>query len=201
MGKKLQRYKMIIDRAASALIIELGFERLNNNIIVERTSLEQEIINKFYKNDDQLRIAGMRYLADIWCNKVRVEAENINDKAERLRYIITEFAFGTDSYTEALSNYIEALYNIIKKTDGSMCFIDELLNIYKMYVDLFISCIASPNINYSSEMHVCAWILVVISDGIHIQSLLKNKLIDKEIAVKILVSTVKSVFTTIESKS
>ncbi len=186
LGGKYSRKETAILEAALNIILTQSLEMLDIRTLSESIMLPEENVRLLYKSDNHLRLSAMSYAASVWCNKIKQELSHIKNHDERIKKLINEFAAGTVGYSQSLSSYIDAwkmLRDMVRENQDDITFFREsLLNIYRTYVDLFISTIKDETLlsDHHADIMTLAWIMVVISDGIHIQSLLQNESIDME---------------------
>ncbi|OYO51555.1 hypothetical protein C8E03_101217 [Lachnotalea glycerini] len=184
------REKHILKMAIS-LMVKDGFEEVTITKLSNWTKLDETFIRKTFPSDLKLKMSAMEYAAFLWVNKIRSHAESINDPNEKLCYVVKEFAFGTEEYGQSLSLYID-IWAKIRKYNQSVdtaWLKKSLLEIYNYYVSFFNELYF--NEGNSRDDNSLAWLMVVLSDGIHIQSLLDNMEINREIIVNQLCCLIK----------
>lgn len=182
MKQEYSRREAQILNLSLSFMYQAGFERTNIEELAKWSKLDSSILRGLFESDVDLQMKTMEYAATVWVAKIRREAEKIESREDRIRYILKEFAFGTDEYANSLSLYID-LWKQIRDLDDctqneKRYLKDTLLDIYHYYASFFCElCFDSKS---TSEANAISWLMVVLSDGIHIQSLLENPDIDKE---------------------
>lgn len=167
-------------KAAAGILDKEGFHALSISYLAERMGIEEQKVHDYFPLMYQLNMEAMEYSAQKWCDSIFDAAQKIEDVNERLYFIINEFAFGTDKHAGSLSCYID-VWGMIRNMPTDCYATDKrikimLSKIYEMYVNMFLSLFESV---VREEMLVRAWLLVVISDGLHIQNLLDNTRLDR----------------------
>ncbi|MCQ1531109.1 hypothetical protein [Lutispora saccharofermentans] len=181
------RKETAILEAALSIAFTYSLDALNIRTLSERIMLPEESIHLLYESDNHLRLSAMNYAAFTWCNRTKQKLLHIENQNDRIKTLIKEFAAGTVGYSQSLSSYIDAwkmLRDMNRESIEEITFFRQsLFNIYEAYVDLFISTIKGEGLlaaDHQAEINALAWIMVVISDGLHIQSLLQTDSIDME---------------------
>lgn len=179
------------------ILIRKGIEELTILSLSEKMCIDSSIIIKLFETDTKLCMNTMWFAATQWIQMIEHESDKLEDENSKIRLITEKFAFGTVEYPGSLSSYIDVWKRIRMMPSNDIqedIYIKQsLLEIYQLYVDFFCRYIYSVSRDKESPSNeqVIAWLMVVISDGIHIQSLLNHSFIDKNKAVDILIKMIK----------
>lgn len=164
------------------IMFERNFESVNIKTVSEYVMMTFKSVKELYATDDRLRMAAMEYAAVVWVNQLRYDLKNVKGKCDKMKKLIRNFIAGSETHPDSLSLYIDVWKCLrdSKKEDNEIMR-NTLNTIYKYYVDVFKEvvsdelCIESEDIDKLDQL---AWIMVVISDGFHIQSLIQNTPMD-----------------------
>ena len=124
----------------------------------------------------------MEYAALQWLSYIKKELASLQESRLKLLKLLRFYAAGSESHPESLSLYIDLWKKIrdLKPEDGAFLK-SELSKIYNYYIDAFIELLEEEvgiDTRNSGDIRQTAWIMVVISDGFHVQSLIRQQPLD-----------------------
>ncbi len=137
--------------------------------------MNQEKIRQHYPTDETLRMSAMKYAAVVWVEQVKADLEKQATNKDKLNALIRHFIAGSESHPQSLSLYVDIWKKLRDlKTENKQLLSNELSEIYGCYVSFFQEAMKDIYENVSGyDMEQLAWIMVVISDGFHVQSLIQ----------------------------
>jgi|GEM_PF-1458304 len=155
------------------IMFDKGFESADIEGVSREAGVDIKKTKIFYASDDELRMAAMKYAAIIWTGQVKADILKYETNREKLHGLITHYIAGTESHPNSLSLYIDVWKRIKDLPRGNDRLKNGLYEIYQYYADFFIKVLHELYGDLQGiDAELMAWILVVISDGFHIQSLL-----------------------------
>lgn len=180
--KRLSTKEKLILEAALKIMFKENFEAASIDAVQKLAVINSNQIKNIFVTDDYLRMAAMEYGAIKWVNYIKLDMQSEAEKPEKIKKLIRHFAAGSENYSQSLSLYIDVWKRIRDSEDNENSFVKQkLLNIYEYYVEAFIDIFEneiSIGSNNDFDIRQLAWIMVVISDGLHIQSLIQPKPLD-----------------------
>ncbi|SCY70787.1 hypothetical protein [Alkaliphilus peptidifermentans] len=196
MGYTFSTKEKLILEATLKVMHKNNFLSANISETAKHTMLKPEAIKAIYNSDDALRMAAIFYAASIWVDYIKKDIAGEKDKKTRLRRLLRHYAAGSESYPASLSLYID-IWKIIRdgQRENEAFFKEELQSIYTMFVEAFEELILQEicqSFTLTSEIRQLAWIIVVISDGLHIQNLIEPESIDFDGVEEVLYKMVES---------
>ena len=180
MVEKLSMKQKLILEAALKLMFEGYYEDATVDSVSSYTQLVPEKIMQHYTTDENLRMSAMKYAAIVWVNQVKVDLEKQETKKDKLYTLIRHYIAGSESHPQSLSLYVDIWKRIrdIKIKDRQLLS-NELSEIYRYYVSVFQESMKDIYTNESGyDMEQLAWIMVVMSDGFHVQSFIQTHQLD-----------------------
>lgn len=174
----------VILGAALNVMFQTDFEAVTIQNIAERTQIDVAKILKLYSNDNELRMTAMEFAALNWGEHVRDLLREESTTQDKLKKLIQLFIGGTASHPNSLSLYLDIWKKIRDSGEEDAAYLKEkLFDIYEFYAALFKEVLANNNIAAIFDdplIDQLAWIMVVISDGFHIQTLVQGKVANFE---------------------
>ena len=179
IGKSSMKQRLILETALK-LMFEGFYEDATIESVSSYTQLDTEKIRQYYTTDENLRMSAMKYAAIVWVEQVKVDLEKQESKKDKLYALIRHYIAGSESYPQSLSLYVDIWKKIRDiKTEDRQLLSNELFKIYRYYVRFFQEAMKDIYTNESRyDMEQLAWIMVVMSDGFHVQSLIQSQQID-----------------------
>jgi AcrR family transcriptional regulator len=180
MIEKLSIQKRLILEAALKLMLEGAYEHASIDNVSSYTRLDPEKIRQHYATDENLRMSAMKYAAVVWVEQVKADLKKQQTKKDTLYALIRHFIAGSESHPQSLSLYVDIWKKLRDlKTENRQLLSDELSEIYRYYVSFFREAMEDIYGNEAGyDMEQLAWIMVVISDGFHVQSLIQPQQLD-----------------------
>ena len=180
MIKKLSIKKRLILETALKLMFEGYYEDATIDSASSYTQLDPEKIRQHYTTDENLRMSAMKYGAVVWVEQVKDDLKKQETKKDKLYALIRHYIAGSESHPQSLSLYVDIWKKIRDiKTEDRQLLSNELSEIYRYYVSFFQEAMKDIYTNESGyDMEQLAWIMVVISDGFHVQSLVQPQQMD-----------------------
>lgn len=180
MLEKLPMQKKLILETALKLMLEGFYENADIESVSRKAQLNPEKIRKHYATDERLRMSAMKYAAVVWMEQVKTDLEKRETKENKLYALIRHFIAGSESHPQSLSLYVDIWKKLRDlKSENGIILNGELLEIYQYYVRFFQEAVKDIYDNTSGyDLEQLAWILVVISDGFHVQSLVQPQQLD-----------------------
>lgn len=177
---KLSIKKRLILETALKLMFEGSYENASIDRVSLYTRLDPEKIRQHYVTDETLRMSAMKYAAVVWVEQVKADLEKQETKENKFYALIRHFIAGSESHPQSLSLYVDIWKKIRDlKAEGTSLLNGELLEIYRYYVRFFRDIMEDIYGNEAGyDMEQLAWIMVVISDGFHVQSLVQPQQLD-----------------------
>jgi len=180
MNERLSTQKRLILETALKLMFEGSYEDASIDSVSQCAGFDSYKIRQHYATDEKLRMSAMRYAAIIWVNQVKADLERQETKKDKLYALIRHYIAGSASHPQSLSLYVDIWKKLRDlEQESRQLLSDELLEIYCYYVSFFqeiIKDIFKNDCGYDIEQ--LAWIMVVISDGFHVQSLVQSQRLD-----------------------
>lgn len=185
--------KLILETALKAMY-KKNFQAANISQVAEHAMLKTEQVRELFHSDDELRMAAIRYSANIWVNIIKKDIAGEKDNKTKLRKLLRHFAAGSESYPGSLSLYID-VWKRIRDTEGGdqQLLKEELIKVYDYFVSTFEELLLEDvckDCTRTSDIRQLAWIMVVISDGLHIQNLIKPLTLDFDKSAGVIISMV-----------
>jgi len=180
MIEKLTIQKRLIIETALKLMLEGFYDDASIDSVSFYAQLEPGKIRQHYSTDENLRMSAMKYAAIVWVEQVKADIEKQITKKEKLYALIRHYIAGSESHSHSLSLYVDIWKKLRDlKAEDRQLLSNELSEIYSYYVSFFQEAIKDIYSNESMyDMEQLAWIMVVISDGFHVQSLIQSKQLD-----------------------
>ncbi len=178
--EKISIKKRLILEATLKVMFEGFYEDANINSISRYVKLDAEKIKQYYDTDDKLRMSAMKYAAVLWVEQIKADVEKQKTEKDKIYVLIKHYISGSESHSQSLSLYIDAWKKLRDlKTENRQLLSNELLSVYRYYVNFFQETIKNIYENkYGYDIEQLAWIMVVVSDGFHIQSLIQPEKLD-----------------------
>jgi hypothetical protein len=175
------KQKLILETTLK-LMFEGYYEDATVDSVSSYAQLDPAKIMQHYTTDENLRMSAMKYAAVVWVEQVKLDLEKQESKKDKLYTLIRHYIAGSESHPHSLSLYVDIWKKIRDiKTEDRQLLSKELSEIYRYYVSFFQEAMKDIYANESGyDMEQLAWIMVVISDGFHIQSLIQSQQIDFE---------------------
>lgn len=175
------RKERVIFETALKLMFAGGYEAASTRTVSESLMIEADRLGAPFASDDALRLSAMRYAACVWVEQVKSELDTLPASRDKLKRLVKLFAAGSESHAHSLSLYVDA-WKALKESDAQarQCMADSLAAIYQIYVDLFRDVVfhMTGGGRDLAAASVIGWILVVISDGFFVQSLIQPEPLD-----------------------
>lgn len=180
MIEKLSIQKRMILETALKLMFEGVYENASIESVSLYTRLDPEKIMHHYDTDETLRMSAMKYAAVVWVEQVKSDLKKQQTQKDKSYALIRHFIAGSESHPQSLSLYVDVWKKLRDlKTKNRQLLRDELSEIYRYYVGFFREAMEDIYGNETGyDMEQFAWIMVVISDGFHVQSLVQPQQID-----------------------
>ena len=180
MIEKLSIQKRLILETSLKLMFEGAYEDASIDSVSSYAQLDPEKIRQHYPTDETLRMSAMKYAAVVWVEQVKVDLERHETKKDKLFALIRHFIAGSESHPQSLSLYVDIWKKIRDlKTEDKQQLSNELSEIYCYYVRFFQEAMKDIYENGSGyDMEQLAWMMVVLSDGFHVQSLIQSQQLD-----------------------
>ncbi len=180
MIEKLSMRKRLILETALKLMFEGYYEDADIENVSAYAGLDSYKIRQHYATDENLRMSAMKYTAIVWVNQVKGDLEKQETKKDKLYALIRHYIAGSESHPQSLSLYVDVWKKLRDlRTDNKQLLRDELSEIYRYYVSFFQEAVKDLYENESGyDFEQLAWIMVVISDGFHVQSLIQPRQLD-----------------------
>ncbi len=180
MIEKLSVQKRLILETALKLMFDGFYENADIERVSRKARLDPEKIRQHYTTDENLRISAMKYAAVVWVKQVKTDLKKQQTKKDKLYALIRHFIAGSESHPQSLSLYVDIWKKLrdLKEEDRQLLS-EDLSEIYRYYTDFFQHAIKDIYENESGyDLEQLAWIMVVISDGFHIQSFIQPQQLD-----------------------
>ncbi len=175
------RERLILETALKVMLAG-DFESASIRQVSKQSMLSEELIISIFKTDDRLRMAAMEYAAIQWVRYVKKDIQYEIDRRCKLKKIVRHYFAGTESHPDSLSLYIDIWKRIRDSSKGNEDDLkEELGKIYDLYAEVFEELLLTEfplRAELGSQRRQLAWIMVVISDGLHIQSLIRPDSLD-----------------------
>lgn len=172
MIEKLSIQKRLILETALKLMFEGFYENADIKSVSRKAQLDPVKIRQHYETDENLRMSAMKYAAVVWVNQVKADLKKQKTQKDKLYALVRHFIAGSESHPQSLSLYVDIWKKLRdSKTENRQLLSDELSEIYRYYVSFFreaMEDIYGDEAGY--DMEQLAWMMVVISDGFHVQS-------------------------------
>jgi len=177
MIEKLRMKQRLILETALKLMFGGYYEDATVDSVSSYLQLESEKVKQHYVTDEDLRMSAMKYAAFIWVDQVKADLEKQETKKCKLYALIRHYISGSQSHPQSLSLYVDIWKKIRSlETEDRELLSSELSEIYRYYVSFFQEAMRDIYDNESEyDMEQLAWIMVVVSDGFHIQSLVQTQ--------------------------
>lgn len=173
MSNRSVQKRLILETALRQMFAG-GYEKATIDSVSCASALQPEQIHKNYPTNEELRMAAMEYAASVWLASVAEEVEQKSSRHEKLYTLIYRYIAGSESHPASLSLYVDLWKRIRDGADETVPWIKvELEKIYFRYVRFFQEALCELFAGMQNEEQL-AWIMVVISDGFHIQSLIRG---------------------------
>ncbi len=178
MIEKLSMQKKLILETALRMMFEGFYENADIEKVSQKAQLDPEKVRKHYATDEDLRMSAMKYAAVVWVEQVKADLKKQQTPKDKLYALIRHFIAGSESHPQSLSLYVDVWKKLRDlKEENRQLLSEELSEIYRYYTDFFQEAIKDIYENESGyDLKGLAWIMVVISDGFHVQSLMKQQL-------------------------
>lgn len=155
-----------------------GIEQVTIDNIAKKTGVDKEKINNLFQYDDkELVMDVMEYAGIKWVEEIKLKIKNTNDRTKKLETLIYGYTMGSKEYPQSLSSYID-MWKIIKDNEDEYIKL-RLKTIYNYYISEFtniVEDIGCEHIPYNERIAFGTFV-TLLSDVIHIQSLvIENKL-------------------------
>lgn len=168
----------IIKIALNQLLL-YGVEQLNIKNISIRTGLsESKLRQLFVDGDHELLMDAVEYAGRIWVKELKDEVTAEEDRDSKLNILIFGYALGGEKFSESLSVYID-LWKIIKDKKD-MYIRKRLRKLYNFYTLEFLDIVGEIG-NFDipqEEIKAYSFIMTLLSDAIHIQSIVLGGEVD-----------------------
>lgn len=180
MIEKLSTQKRLILETALKLMFEGLYEDASIDSVSSYVRMDPGKVMQHYPTDETLGMSTMKYAAVSWVEKVKVDLEKQETKKDKLYALIRHFIAGSESHPQSLSLYVDIWKKLRDiKSEDRQFLSDGLSEIYRYYVSFFQEAIKDIYDNESGyDMEQLAWMMVVISDGFHVQSLIQTQQLD-----------------------
>lgn len=183
------REKLILETTLKVMY-QKNFEAANITNIAEQAMLNPRHVKDIYYSDDSLRMEAIKYSAIVWVEYIKKDIAGEKDKAKKIRKLLHHYATGSESYPLSLSLYID-VWKKIRDCEGGKeeLLKEELKKIYALFVKVFEELLLEEvfiDNAVDSEIRQLAWIMVVISDGLHVQNLIRPKSLNFDRSVDVL---------------
>ena len=181
MIEKLSMKQKLILETTLKLMFEGFYEDATVDSVSSYAQMDSEKVRQHYATDENIRISAMKYAAVVWVEQVKADMEKQETKKDKLYTLIRHYIAGSESHPHSLSLYVDIWKKIrdMNTKDRQLLLSDELSEIYFYYVSFFQEYMKDIYKNESGyDMEQLAWIMVVISDGFHVQSLVKPRQLD-----------------------
>ncbi|WP_432409042.1 hypothetical protein [Wukongibacter sp. M2B1] len=183
------REKLILETTLKVMY-QKNFEAANITNIAEQAMLNPRHVKDIYYSDDSLRMEAIKYSAIVWVEYIKKDIAGEKDKAKKIRKLLHHYAAGSESYPLSLSLYID-VWKKIRDCEGGKeeLLKEELKKIYALFVKVFEELLLEEvfiDNAVDSEIRQLAWIMVVISDGLHVQNLIRPKSLNFDRSVDVL---------------
>jgi AcrR family transcriptional regulator len=157
-----------------------NYEAVTIEDVCEKYGLAKKKAFEYFADDDDLKMSAVEYAASVWVTNLSKRLNVIASSEERIRLIIRSFALGTEEYPQSLSIYIDLWKRLRDCPFENSKIKDRLNRVYKFYSDEFCRLLSAEwKIELEDEsLRSIAYIFVVISDGLHIQTFLQQKELD-----------------------
>lgn len=166
--------KRLILETALRQMFAGGYEAATVNSVSYASALQPEQIRKNYPTNEELRMAVMEYAASVWLASIAEEVKQKSSRQEKLYTLIYRYIAGSQSHPASLSLYVDLWKRIRDEADEKVPWIKtELQKIYSQYARFFQEALCEL-VAGAQNAEQLAWIMVVISDGFHIQSLIRG---------------------------
>lgn len=164
-----------------------GIESLNIDMIAQLMNLDRKILDScFIYGDNELLMDTVEYAGKIWIENVKKEINFEKDIDNKLKLLVRRFALGSIEFPASLSAYID-LWKIVKDKKDEYIKV-RLRVIYQLYIDEFhkiVNDIGEFGIA-QSELNSFSFLMTILSDVIHIQSITLENNVDYEALINIL---------------
>lgn len=180
MLEKLPMQKKLILESALKLMFEGFYENADIESVSRKAQLKPEKIRQHYATNEGLRMSAMKYAAVVWVEQVKADLEEQETKENKLHVLIRHYIAGSESHPQSLSLYVDIWKKLRDfKSENGMVLSGELSEIYQYYVLFFQEAVKDIYDNKSEyDIEQLAWIMVAISDGFHVQSLVQPQQLD-----------------------
>ncbi len=167
--------KRLILEVALKQMLDGGYGKATIDSVSCISALSPEQIRQNYPTEEELRMAVMEYAASVWLAAVAEEVKQKASRHEKLYTLIYRYIAGSESHPDSLSLYVDLWKQIRDEADETVPWIKaKLQKIYTQYACFFQNTLRELFVGAQNEEQL-AWIMVVISDGFHIQSLIRDK--------------------------
>ncbi len=174
MQNRTVQKRLILETALRQMLTG-GYENATIDSVSHISALPPKQIRQHYPTEEELRMAVMEYAASVWLASVAEELEQKSSRHEKLYTLIYRYIAGSESHSDSLSLYVDLWKRIRDMADEAVPWIKvELEKIYTQYACFFQKTLCELFTGVQNEEQL-AWIMVVISDGFHIQSLIRDK--------------------------
>lgn len=182
MNDKISKKERLILLSTLKGMIESKYEEVDRRKIALSIGITFEVMVSLFPSDDVLRMKAIKYAAFEWCQLVEEDINKELDSENKIKKLIRHYIAGTESHSGSLSLYVDVWKRIRDRNEEEHLYIrQELAEIYLIYVVFFkkkIYEICNYEIAAEEKISSLAWILVVISDGFHIQKMVQQTEID-----------------------
>ncbi len=153
---------------------QFSLERISKILNVNPSLLESYFPNK----TEELLMDAVEYAGKSWMKQVIETCNAMKYAEEKFLYLVDEYALGTQKYAQSLSIYID-LWKLVKEGQSEYLR-NRLNNIYSYYMSEFRSMIKALGYKEMSdfETDTFAFLMVILSDVIHVQSIILQRPLD-----------------------
>ncbi len=188
--RKRSKKELIILNTALDIMLRSDFNAATKKAVSDIGPISYEDVQSFYITDDALRMAAMEYAVNTWVMNVKEELAREEDPRLRIKKLLRHYVAGPESYGDSLPLYVDLWKRIRDCCNGSTSYLKEKANsIYSLYTDTFIELLCSYlNIRSEKEpwIRVVARVMVVLSDGFHVQALVQGESPEFDLIVEVL---------------
>lgn len=186
--KKFSIKEIAIMETALKIMFAKDFDAVSISEVSAKAKIRLDVIQSLYTTDDELRMEAVEYAGVRWVEDIRIQLNKEKNTLDKLKLLIKLYVSGSQTHPESLSIYVDLWKKLRDNIGGENTYIKSSLeSIYRYYVQIFKEVFTEIaleqgghcTLNQNQVEHL-AWIMVVLSDGLHIQSLIQSKPLDFE---------------------
>ncbi|QUI21874.1 TetR/AcrR family transcriptional regulator [Vallitalea pronyensis] len=168
-------------------MLDKGIEHITIKKMAQKTGLNEDRLNDFFLfGDKELLMDVIEYAGEKWVHEIKASIHKVPNKDQKLNTLIYGYTMGSKKYPQSLSTYID-LWKLIKDKQDEYIKM-RLKTIYNFYIAEFTHIVQDMGYQHIPYNALIAFgiFLTLISDVVHIQSLILDNKLDYDYMYRIL---------------